>query len=266
MPLIKACLLPHSPLLIPEIGRANYAFLKKTVAAYQTIGQDLSALKAEVLLIISPHGQAPEQGIVLNMSPEMEIDLKEFGFIPAHTVFHNATGLSDSLANGLAGQFPLSLAAEKLMDYGTAIPVWLLKDCAPNLRIVSLSFSSELDQAVAYRFGQALAPIIAASEKRVAVIASGDLSHRLKRKSPGGYSPKGPKFDNRIIEMLNDPASAAQEIGKLDKNLAAAAGECGLRPLTAIVGLLEGKTWQPEVLAYQTEFGVGYLSFDFKLD
>jgi len=199
------------------------------------------------------------------MSPEMEIDLKEFGFIPARTVFHNSTGLSDSLANNLAEKFPLSLSAEKFLDYGTAIPAWLLRDSLPNLKIISISFGQELGPNIAFGFGQALAPIIEAGEKRIAVIASGDLSHRLKRKSPGGYSPKGAKFDNRIIEILNDPASASQEIDKLDKNLAVAAGECGLRPLAAILGLLEGRTWQPEVLAYQTDFGIGYLSFDFKL-
>ena len=41
MAISKVAVLPHSPLLIPEIGRSNYNFLAKTSDAYQLIAQEI---------------------------------------------------------------------------------------------------------------------------------------------------------------------------------------------------------------------------------
>jgi len=45
------------------------------------------------------------------------------------------------------------------------------------------------------------------------------------------------------------------------------AGECGLRSFCFLLGILEasGIDWQPEILAYEGPFGVGYLVANFKL-
>ena len=45
-------LLPHSPLLIPEIGRANYDFLAKTNAAYEQIKSELKAKDINTIILI----------------------------------------------------------------------------------------------------------------------------------------------------------------------------------------------------------------------
>ena len=44
--------------------------------------------------------------------------------------------------------------------------------------------------------------------RRIAIIASGDLSHRLLPGSPNGYTPKGAIFDKTVMEALQkqDPA------------------------------------------------------------
>ena len=102
------------------------------------------------------------------------------------------------------------------------------------------------------------------SDKKIAVISSSDLSHRLKKKSPGGYSPKGAKFDNKLIEYLADPKTAAANILKMDSKLIEAAGECGLKPIVVLLGILDGLENEAKILAYQTDFGVGYLSLNFK--
>ena len=96
-------------------------------------------------------------------------------------------------------------------------------------------------------------------------IVSGNLSHRLKRKSPGGYSPRGSKFDNKIIEYLSEPETAIANLLKMDKRLVLDASECALRPLMIALGILENYYYEPDILAYQTDFGVGYLSLEFIL-
>ena len=82
MPLNKAFILPHSPLLIPEIGKTNYAFLEKTSQAYLQIGAELNELEIDTLIIISPHGLSSESSFTINVAPEMIINLQDFVFIP----------------------------------------------------------------------------------------------------------------------------------------------------------------------------------------
>lgn len=264
MPLIKTAILPHSPLLIPEIGRANHGFLDKTVAAYEQIADELKNLEVETLIIISPHGALQDDSFVLNVAPEMEINLKDFGFIPPKTVLNGDSFLADQISNSLRSNFPIQLISENILDYGSAIPAYLLKNIIGDFKIIVLVPANELSLEDHLNFGKSLKEIIASSDKKIAVLASSDLSHRLKKKSPGGYSPKGAKFDNKLIEYLSDEKTAVSNILKMDSKLIHDAGECGLKPIVILLGLLEGENLKSRVLSYQTDFGVGYLSLDFE--
>ena len=102
------------------------------------------------------------------------------------------------------------------------------------------------------------------SESNFALIASGDLSHRLKEDGPYGFDPDGPKFDQALVEALQKKDIAA--ILKLD-DLYPRAGECGLGSFAFMIGIMAaaGIDWQANILSYEGPFGVGYLVADFKL-
>lgn len=268
MSLIKAILLPHSPLLIPEIGRANYSFLKKTADVYQQIGEELKEKEVETIIIISPHSLAQDEEFLINVAPEMTIDLKDFGFIPpTKTILNGDSLLADQIKNSLKenSDFKIQLVSQEIIDYGSAIPAYLLKNLIGNFKLLIISPATGKSLEEQFNFGRALKGIINASDKKIALIASGDLSHRLKKKSPAGYSPKGAKFDNKLIEYLSNSENAAADILKMDENLIKDAGECGLKPVVIALGILDQSAWQGEILAYQTDFGIGYLSLNFKL-
>jgi len=266
MALVKAAILPHSPLLIPEIGRANHTFLNKTSQAYEQVKDFLKSLEVDTLVIVSPHGPSASEAYTINVSPEMEINFQDFGFIPPKTNFTGDSLLADKIKNDLRNKFAVQLVSENVLDYGSAIPVYLLKNEERSFKIITITPPENLDLENNYRFGKELQAIIKASNKNIAVISSSDLSHRLKKNSPGGYSPKGAKFDNKLIEYLNDPETAALNILKIDNKLINEAGECGLKPIMLLLGLLENTVTEAKTLAYQTDFGVGYLSLDFKID
>ena len=98
---------------------------------------------------------------------------------------------------------------------------------------------------------------------KIALVASGDMSHCLKENGPYGFQADGLKFDKELIESLKK--KDIETILKLD-DLYPEAGECGLRSFCFILGILEGSgiNWQPEILSYEGPFGVGYLVADLK--
>ncbi len=98
-------------------------------------------------------------------------------------------------------------------------------------------------------------------DKDYALIASGDLSHCLKKDGPYGFNPDGPKFDKALIKYLEK-----KDIGNLLKlnKIFPNASECGLRSFCFVLGILESAklNWQPRILSYEKPFGVGYLVVD----
>jgi len=100
--------------------------------------------------------------------------------------------------------------------------------------------------------------------KKYALIASGDMSHVLKKEGPYGFHSDGPKFDKTLIEYLKK--KDIENILKLDE-IYPEAGECGLRSFCFLLGILDASAlkWQPEILSYEGPFGVGYLVANFKL-
>jgi len=101
-------------------------------------------------------------------------------------------------------------------------------------------------------------------KSKVALIASGDTSHCLRKGGPYGFYTEGPKFDKNLVSYLKE--KNIEKILDLD-NVYPNAAECGLRSFCFILGVLQasGLDWQPEVLSYEGPFGVGYLVVNFKI-
>ena len=260
MKITFAALVPHSPLLIPEIAKENYRLIAKTAAAYDKLGAELQAGQPDTIIIITPHAKAPGHNFYFNSAPEVVTDFSELGFLANGRKFKSNLSLIQECKEKLRPEFPLQLLSAEKLDYASSIPLQLLTEDSNKPQIIQLSYSSgSLEEQ--WQFGQALGKIISARTEKVAVIASGDLSHRLKKNSPAGYSPKGAKFDNKLIEFLNSE-TPIENILKMDENLIKNAAECGLKSVVLALGIMAGTETpiKPQGLAYQTELGIGYLT------
>lgn len=262
MSIVFSAIVPHSPILIPVIGKENINQLKATSDSYFKLEQDLYASQAETIIIISPHGHLQKESFTINLSPEFKGNFKEFGDLTAKLNLSGDISLAYKIKEKLETKIPLQLISESDLDHGALVPLYLLTQHLPKIKIIPLYYSG-LDLAAHYNFGQMIKGKLLNSDVRVAIIASGDLSHKLSKNAPAGYNPKGKKFDKKLIASLLKKQT--EEIIKFKPELIAAAGECGLKSIIILLGILEGMKYEPQLLSYEFPFGVGYLTINFKL-
>ncbi|TSC91469.1 MAG: extradiol ring-cleavage dioxygenase class III protein subunit B [Candidatus Berkelbacteria bacterium Licking1014_96] len=51
-----AALVPHPPIIIPEVGKEETKRVKKTITAMEKLADDLKKSNPETIIVISPHG------------------------------------------------------------------------------------------------------------------------------------------------------------------------------------------------------------------
>lgn len=73
--------------------------------------------------------------------------------------------------------------------------------------------------------------------RRCVLVASGDVSHKLKEDGPYGFAPEGPEFDRIVTELFAH--GDLEGLFGLDAALCDGAAECGLRSFQIMAGALE---------------------------
>ncbi|OGF25896.1 AmmeMemoRadiSam system protein B [Candidatus Falkowbacteria bacterium RIFOXYB2_FULL_34_18] len=260
--IIASSIVPHPPILIPQIGKENLSQLKTTVNAYQKLAQELEKEDIETIFIISPHGHLLENSFSINLSPKFSCNFEDFGDFSTKKEWDGNIKLTYRIKENLETKAALQLMSNENLDHGTSVPLYLLTENLPKVKIIPMYYSY-LSHEDHFNFGKLLKRELLISKERVAVIASGDLSHRLTKNAPAGYSAKGKKFDNRLIDYLKNKET--QKILDMDRQLIEEVGECGLRSILILLGIMFDTTYKPELFSYEAPFGVGYLVMNFKM-
>ncbi len=269
--LIAAALSPHPPIIIPEVGRGEERVTGKTVEALTTVAKRMVEKQPETVLVISPHGPAFADAVSIRAQRRLRGDLGSFRAPEVSFDYETDTDLISTLKKSLAGSPVVFLDEGNLgrygvgyeIDHGVMVPLYFLKKAGfrGKLVVVNMGFLPYLDL---YTVGRKIGFAIEESGKPVAVVASGDLSHRLMPGAPAGYSPRGKEFDEVLVKHLG--AFDATSILTMDGSLIEAAGECGLRPIVTLLGVLDSREVRPQILSYEGPFGVGYCVALFELE
>lgn len=262
--IVFSALTPHPPLLIPQIGRDNLQFVQKTTTSMEKLAEDIYATKPDTIVIISPHAPMLADAFSINMSPQFEVNFKDFGDLATKLTLQGDIGLIHHYKEILDGQLPVVMVNQPVLDHGAGVPLYFLTKGLDmkKVKIVPLSFSL-LDYEQHFQFGRKLQEDMINDTKRIAIIASGDLSHRLTPDAPAGYSHWAKKFDETIRDKVKK--KDADGLIKLDPDFIEEAGECGLRSIIILLGMLNSITCTPQQYSYEAPFGVGYLVVNFKM-
>lgn len=255
---------PHPPIIIPGIGSANdLEKVKKTINGMKMLEKKFKESKTEVAIIISPHGPVKIDVMGIAKNENLFGDFSDFGNDSLQFKFKNDKKICEEIEVACKKEkIPIEDYKVKNLDHGTLVPLfYLTKNLKPEIIPITYSF---LGTKVHFLFGKILGKIIKESEKKIGIIASGDLSHRLAQGSQAGYSPRGKEFDKKLIELLKE--KGIEKILKLDKSLIEDAGECGYKSIIILLGALSElgiKNFKFENLSYEGPFGVGYLVGNF---
>lgn len=263
--LVGCALMPHPPIMIPEVGGTELAKIKATVQAAQDAAEALAARNPQTIIVITPHGPVFGDAVSISVHPRLKGSLAGFG-VPEVALGFETDGLLVrhilrkaerlginivELTDELAKTYRFSLQ----LDHGALIPLYYLHKAGFRGQLVHIAMGM-IPYEEMYTMGKAVQAAVGMVDKRVAVIASGDLSHRLTPDAPAGYNPRGAEFDRQVVAAVGNLDVKA--LLNMDETLIEEAGECGLRPIYFLLGVLGGLEARGRVLSYEGPFGVGY--------
>lgn len=251
-----AAVVPHPPLLIPTIGKDNLQKLNKTVKAFDILEEALNEAKVDTIVVISPHGEISQDNFIINTNESYVANFQDFGDFSTRLSFKSDLQFINTLKSQNEITLPIQLTYHENLDHGAAVPLYYLTRTNKKQRVVPINYSlGSYEEHI--KFGEAIKEACFSLDKRFAIIASGDLSHRLSMNAPAGFSPQAKEFDKKVIQILKKKNTEA--LMNIDQTVIEDAAECGLRSLLILAGVIKNMNYDFQVLSYESPFGVGYL-------
>ncbi len=256
--IIKAYAVPHPPIILPEVGRGEERRIENTTLSFQRMAHEIELLAPDTIVLSSPHAPAYADGFYIAGGDGGYGDLRSFGIPHVREEVSLDRTFSERLAVTLAdrGIFTTgTMQGRGGFDHGTLIPLRFIHQRFTDFKLVLIGISW-LGSDVHREVGKAVARIAEELKRRVVFIASGDLSHVLKKDGPYGYRPEGPVFDAEIARIFRE--GDLEALFHFDPAILEEAAECGLRSFQMMAGVLDGAPYESELYSYEGTFGVGY--------
>lgn len=255
--LVFSGIAPHPPIMVPEVGGEAIEDVRGSINAMEELTRRIVESGAETVVLISPHAPLDAKAFVAYKMPMLYGDFADFRAPSAIVEFPLDEELLQAIKTAAADEnYAVKTIDNRNLDHGSAVPLYFLQRYGWSGRVVGLGYSF-LSNEDHLKFGACIRRAIDRLGRPVAFIASGDLSHRLKRGAPAGYDRTAYMFDSQVVEALrhNHP----EQIIDIDPGLRRFAGECGYRSMLVALGATRELPGAAEVLHYEAPFGVGYL-------
>lgn len=270
--LTYAALSPHPPLIVPYIGKERLKDVDSTVTGMRQMAALVVQSRPETIVFFTPHGNVFADCVTVLTEPELYGDFTGFGIRQNGNTYRNDLELLGEIAGraasrsipviGVDNHLVSSYQLEDHLDHGILVPLHYLEEAGlTNASIIAISVGM-LPLFDLYTLGREIREASHQLGRRIAIVASGDMSHHLKSEGPYSFHPDGPRFDAAIKALIS--AGDVKGIMAIDEGLRENAGECGFRSIVMMLGALDGLTFQSQVFSYEGPYGVGYLVAGFR--
>lgn len=256
--ILAAFVVPHPPLIVPDVGRGSEEQVADTIAAYREVARRIAALHPDTIIITSPHATMYADYFHVSPGERARGSFAQFGAgqVSFDEEYDSELCLqlcgeceAADIAAGTLGEI------EPALDHGTMVPLYFIRQELPACKILRIGLSG-LPLTEHYKLGVKIRRAVEAVGRRAVFAASGDLSHKLQDYGPYGFAPEGPVYDERVMDVLG--RAAFGELLEFDETLCEKAAECGHRSFVIMAGAFDGYAVDAEVLVHQDVTGVGY--------
>ena len=258
MGIIAGFMVPHPPMIVPDVGRGSESVVEETTKAYEKVADEIAELEPDTIVISSPHSVMYAD--YFHISPGTHAS-GDFGAFRAPQVsfdvdydsqfalqWSNHAAVNDIDAGTLGEKDPD-------LDHGTMVPLYFIMKKYTDFKLVRIGLSG-FSLSTHYRMGMLCSTVAEELNRRVVYVASGDLSHKLKEDGPYGFNASGPVYDERIMDVMS--SGEFDRLLDFDETLCNMAAECGHRSFVMLAGALDRKSVSIERLVHQDVTGVGY--------
>lgn len=260
-----ASIVPHSPLLIPNINRDNLIKNKKTIEALNNLADDLAKIKPEILVMISSHGPILEDAFSLNLSPQYSGEFKTFGDLTTKIELDGNMELNYKIKEFFetdSPDIPLIMVTEPNLDYSFSVPLYYFTKKYKNFSLVPIG-SSKLDTQKHFDFGKKLKEELILNNKKIGLVVSANFCYCSEESGEKNVF-LGKKFDQNLIKLIQN-----EQIGQflnLDQKLVKKFQEISLPAILILLGILKDLKYKTEILSYEIPFGSGQAVINFNFN
>lgn len=252
-------ILPHPPILVPEVGGKRIKDAEKSRKAYEDAVKRLKTYEFNLIIIITPHGAVSQVAVPIYTSPVFEGDFSNFSAPKPVFSFKGDPEFGIAIVKNYPDKAIRS--SETILDHGALVPLSYIARASIKKPILPISVPT-LPLRRLFDFGKALAEAAKSMNKKIAVVASADMSHRLTQDAPSGYDKRGKEFDEKLVSLVEK--NDIESILDFPKDLAEAAGQDALGSIAMLLGILDQTPMKQEVLSYEGPFGVGHMVATFE--
>ena len=258
MAIEAAFMVPHPPMIVPDVGRGSEERVRATIDSYEKVADEIAHIAPGTIIISSPHSIM--YGDYFHISPGRAAR-GSFSSFGAKNVSFNEQ-YDDELVSTIAGlcdkaDIPAGTLGEREpeLDHGTMVPLYFIEKKYTRFKLVRIGLSG-LSLTEHYRLGQMVAEAVGKLGRKAVYVASGDLSHKLQDYGPYGFAKEGPVYDKRIMDVCS--RAAFGELFDFDESFCDKAAECGHRSFVIMAGALDGVKVRATQLSHEDVTGVGY--------
>ena len=251
---------------MPTLGKEHTEQLHATIGGLEAVNARLRELEIDTIVIVASEGDATPRGgeetFFIHAPEQYKADFIDFGDLRTSLEFNTDHFLADQLKRELleAG-FAVQYHSEHKLEYDASVPLsYLVKGLEIKVVLIHPSGATAKQQ---FLFGKELQKTLQESPRHIALIASGELSHRLTPDSPAGYWNEALSFDQKLIKMLKE--KRYRKILNLKPDTLADAQACGLSSFMIMLGALEHINCTANLISYEGPLGIGHLVMEYVL-
>jgi MEMO1 family protein len=251
-----AVLMPHAPVLVPDLAGERLVDVATTVAAMRNLSRRVMKHQPVALVLVSPHSPRRRRAFGVWTAERHEGSLARFHAVElAVDLPNDRTMLAELMTASDECGADLWFIDDGELDHGAVVPLWFLQEAGWSGPTTILSLNDAANGGLE-KLGRTIAKAATRRGGVVALIASGDMSHRLQPGAPCGYHPDAKCFDEEFIRQLD--AGDAPGLLDFDRGLRGLAGEDVVDSTVVALAAVGNDMRGHQVLSYEGPFGVGY--------